>query len=36
MFSSKSTNEMREEIINALEKDDKLLKIVYKFYKSIT
>ena len=36
MFSSKSTSEMRKEIVNALEKDDKLLKIIYKFYKSIT
>ena len=35
-FSSKTTSEMREEIVNALEKDDKLLKIIYKFYKSIT
>ena len=34
-FSSKTTSEMREEIIKKLNSDDELLKMIYKFYKSI-
>lgn len=34
-FSSKSLDEMKKELIDALDNDEKFLKLVYKFYKTV-
>lgn len=35
MFSSKSINEIKKELFNALENDDEMLQLFYKMYKAM-